>query len=58
MKAALREKIIAYNKARAADREKAENLTSFLEALPAEIITLLQINDVCAAILKKYGFTA
>lgn len=55
MKPELRERIIAFNKARVADKEKAEHLKAFFNALPSEVIKLLMLNDTCAEILRKYG---
>lgn len=57
MKPELRAKIIAFNKARAADREKASDLTVLLGALPPGQVKQLLKDAVCAAILEKYGIT-
>lgn len=48
-------KALAYNRERAADREKADDLMTLLAALPAGIIKVLCKDEVFAAILRKYG---
>lgn len=48
-------KVLAYNRDRAADREKAGDLMALLSALPAGIIKILCKDEVFAAILRKYG---
>lgn len=58
MKEELRARIIAYNKERAADREKAEDLLTLLAALPPGQVKQLLKDEACAAILQKYGITA
>lgn len=55
MKKEMREKIIQYNKERAANDEKACDLVTLLNALPPGQVKQLLKNDACAAILKKYG---
>ena len=55
LKPELRNKIIAFNVARAADREKAEDLMTLLGALPPGQVKNLLKNETCAAILQKYG---
>ena len=50
-----KKKVLAYNKARAADREKAGDLMEILSALPAGIVKILLKDEVFAAILRKYG---
>lgn len=55
MKPELREKIIKFNKQRAADAEKAEDLMTLLSALPPGQVKQLLKNETCAAILAKYG---
>lgn len=55
MKPELREKILAFNRARAADKEKAEDLMILLGALPPGQLKNLLKNETCGAILKKYG---
>ena len=47
-------KVLAYNKARAADREKADDLMTLLSALPPGQVKNLLKNEACAAILRKY----
>lgn len=58
MKEELRKKIIAYNKARAVDKEKADDLMVLLSALPPGQVKQLLKDETCAAILRKYGITA
>ena len=55
MKPELRAKIIAYNRERAADREKADDLMTLLAALPPGQVRNLLKDEACAAILHKYG---
>lgn len=57
MKPELRAKIIAYNRARAEDREKADDLMTLLAALPPGQVKQLLKDETCAAILNKYGIT-
>ena len=55
MKPELKKRIIAFNKARAADTEKANDLLTLLGALPPGQVKQLLKNETCAAILAKYG---
>lgn len=55
MKPEMRAKIIAYNRERAADKEKADDLMTLLSALPPGQVKNLLKNEACAAILRKYG---
>ncbi|MGN0971459.1 MAG: hypothetical protein ACI4OY_05850 [Aristaeellaceae bacterium] len=55
MKPELRAKIIAYNRERAADKEKAGDLMALLSALPPGQVKNLLKDEACAAILRKYG---
>lgn len=55
MKPELKAKIIAFNKARAADAEKANDLMTLLSALPKGQVKQLLKDEACAAILSKYG---
>ena len=48
-------KVLAYNKERAADREKAGDLMTLLSALPPGQVKNLLKDEACAAILRKYG---
>lgn len=57
MKPELRERIIKFNRARAADRKKASDLMVLIGALPPGQVKQLLKDDTCAAILKKYGIT-
>lgn len=51
-----REKILAYNRERAKDREKGDDLVTLLTALPPGQVKNLLKDETCGAILKKYGF--
>lgn len=53
----MRAKIIAFNKARAQDAEKANDLMTLLSALPPGQVKQLLKDETCAAILEKYGIT-
>lgn len=55
MKKPLKERVYAYNLARAADTEKANDLMTLLDALPPGQVKQLLKDDVCGAILRKYG---
>lgn len=57
MKEEMRKKIIAFNKARAADAEKANDLMTLISALPPGQVKNLLKDETCAAILGKYGIT-
>lgn len=57
MKPEMRARIIAFNRERAADREKAADLMVLLGALPPGQLKQLLKDDTCAAILNKYGIT-
>lgn len=57
MKKELRDKIIAYNKQVAANKEKADDLLTLLEALPPGQVKNLLKDETCGAILAKYGIT-
>ena len=57
MKKDLRKRIIAYNRARAEDREAADDLNTLLRALPPGQVRQLLKDAQCAAILTKYGIT-
>lgn len=48
-------KVQAYNKARAEDKEKADDLLMLLSALPPGQVKNLLKDEACAAILAKYG---
>lgn len=58
MKPELKAKIIAFNKARAADAEKANDLMTLFSALPKGQVKQLLKDEACAAMLSKYGITA
>lgn len=55
MKPELKERILAYNRARAEDKAMAEDLMTLLGALPPGQVKQLLKDEVCAAILEKYG---
>lgn len=55
MKKSLKERVYAYNRASAADSEKASDLMTLLNALPKGQVKQLLKNDTCASILAKYG---
>lgn len=55
MKPELRDRIIAYNRERAADKEKADDMMTLLGALPPGQIKNLLKDEICGAILAKYG---
>ncbi len=57
MRDELRKKIIAFNREKAADKEKATDLEELLSALPPGQVKNLLKNERCSAILKKYGIT-
>lgn len=57
MKPELREKIIAYNKSVAANREKADDLMTILGALPPGQAKNLLKDETIGPILEKYGIT-
>ena len=58
MKAELRQRILAYNKEKAQDKERAEDFITLLSALPKGQVKNLLKNETCAAILAKYGIAA
>ena len=52
-----KDKVLAFNKRRAEDKEKADDLMTLLSALPPGQLKQLLKNAECSAILKKYGIT-
>lgn len=48
-------RVLAYNRAKAADKEKGNDLMILLNALPPGQVKQLLKNETCAAILAKYG---
>ena len=57
MKSDRRQRIFAFNRQRAADREKAADMEALLHALPPGQVQQLLKDETCATILKKYGIT-
>ena len=57
MKTELREKIIAYNKSVAANKEKADDFMIVLGALPPGQVKNLLKDETIGPILEKYGIT-
>ncbi len=57
MKKELREKIIAYNRAVAESREKADDLMTILGTLPPGQVKNLLKDPAIGPILQKYGIT-
>lgn len=55
MKPEMRAKILAFNRARAEDKEKADDLLILLGTLPPGQVKQLLKDETCAAILNKYG---
>ena len=55
MKRPLKERVYAYNRARAADTDKANDLMALLNHIPPGQIKQLLKDDTCGAILRKYG---
>ena len=57
MKPEMREKIIAYNKTVAANKEKADDLMTIIGALPPGQAKNLLKDETIGPILEKYGIT-
>ena len=57
MKPELKERILAFNRARAEDKSKAKDLMILLGALPPGQVKNLLKDKTCAKILDKYGIT-
>lgn len=57
MKPELRERIYKFNRERAADKEKAEDMMTLLGALPPGQVKNLLKDEKCGAILRKHGIT-
>lgn len=57
MKPELRNKILAFNRARAENEEKANDLMTLLQAMPKGQVKQLLKDETCAKILKKHGIT-
>lgn len=52
-----KKQIFEFNRQRAADAEKAQDLLTLLSALPPGQVKHLLKDEACAAILNKYGIT-
>ena len=50
-------KVLAFNRKRAEESEKANDLMTLLDALPPGQVKNLLKDETCAAILNKYGIT-
>ena len=50
-------KVLTFNRKRAEEGEKAEDLMTLLNALPPGQVKNLLKDETCAAILNKYGIT-
>lgn len=57
MKKPLKDRVYAYNRARAADTDKANDLMTLLNHLPPGQVKQLLKDETCEAILRKYGIT-
>lgn len=57
MKPELKKKILDFNKARAQEKEQANDLMTLLQAMPKGQVKRLLKDDACARILKKHGIT-
>jgi hypothetical protein len=57
MKPEMRAKILAYNRVRAEDKAKADDLVTLLGALPPGQVKNLLKDEVCKEILQKHGIT-
>ena len=53
-----KKQLFEFNKARAADKEAAEDLHALLFALPPGQVKNLLKDEVCGPILEKYGITS
>lgn len=56
MKPELRNRILTYNRERAADKEAAADMKKLLEMIPPGIMKQIARDEERAAILAKYGF--
>ena len=56
MRKELRERILAYNREKAVNKETAEDLKRLLEMIPPGIMKQIARDEERAAILEKYGF--
>lgn len=50
-----KDKVLAFNRQRKEDGEKASDLMKLLAALPPGQVKNLMKDETCAAILRKYG---
>lgn len=56
MRKELRERVLAFNRERAAEKTTAEDLKKLLEMVPPGILKQIARDEEREAILKKYGF--
>lgn len=56
MKPELKNKILAYNKEKAVNKEAAEDLRTLLKMIPPGIMKQMLRDDERAKILAKYGY--
>lgn len=56
MRKELRERVLAFNRERAAEKNTAEDLKKLLEMVPPGIMKQIARDEEREAILKKYGF--
>lgn len=56
MKPELRNRILAYNREKAVNKEAAEDMKKLLEMIPPGIMKQIARDEERAAILAKYGF--
>ena len=52
-----KDKVLKYNREKAQDKEKADDLMTLLNALPPGQVKQLLKDDECRKVLEKYGFT-
>lgn len=56
MRKELRERILAYNREKAVNKETAEDMKRLLDVIPPGIMKQIARDEERAAILAKYGF--
>lgn len=50
-------RVLAYNRGKAEQKDKADDLMVLLSALPPGQVKQLLKDEICARILEKYGIT-